>query len=103
MSASIYGTIQFDLQCDYDGDPPAYRVYVGNKQNQKELFTERNYIWKEPQFLTEILQLNLPAGEYYVLIESLDENANFRCGDIQSIKGPIKELGGNSFEVCYAG
>jgi len=47
-----------DVSIDWQGDPPNYRIYVGD-----ELFTERTWIWKE-QYLEERLVVNAPPGKY---------------------------------------
>ena len=41
-----------DVSVDWQGDPPNYRVYVGD-----EMFTERTWIWQE-QYLEEMLVVN---------------------------------------------
>ena len=47
-----------DVTVAWQGDPPNYRVYVGN-----EMFTERTWIWQE-QYLEEMLVVNAPPGKY---------------------------------------
>ena len=47
-----------DVSVTWQGDPPNYRVYVGN-----ELFTERTWIWQE-QYLEEMLVVNALPGKY---------------------------------------
>ncbi len=47
-----------DVSVEWQGDPPNYRVYVGN-----EMFTERTWIWQE-QYLEELLVVNAPPGKY---------------------------------------
>ena len=47
-----------DVSVDWQGDPPNYRVYVGD-----EMFTERTWIWQE-QYLEEMLVVNAPPGKY---------------------------------------
>ena len=47
-----------DVSVEWQGDPPNYRVYVGN-----EMFTERTWIWQE-QYLEEMLVVNAPPGKY---------------------------------------
>jgi hypothetical protein len=50
--------VRADISVDWQGDPPNYRVYVGN-----ELFTERTWIWRE-QYLEEMLVVHAPPGKY---------------------------------------
>jgi hypothetical protein len=47
-----------DVSVVWQGDPPNYRIYVGN-----EMFTERTWIWQE-QYLVERLVVNAPPGKY---------------------------------------
>jgi hypothetical protein len=53
----------FDLNCDWEGLPPVYRIYVND-----ELFTEREWIWID-HYLTETLQIEAPPGQYSVRVE----------------------------------
>lgn len=53
----------FDLNCDWEGLPPVYRIYVND-----ELFTEREWAWTD-HYLTEMLQIEAPAGSYTVRVE----------------------------------
>lgn len=50
--------VQADVTVTWQGDPPNYRVYVGD-----EMFTERTWIWQE-QYLEEMLVVNAPPGKY---------------------------------------
>ena len=50
--------VKADVSVDWQGDPPGYRIYVGN-----EMFTERTWIWQE-QYLEERLVVNAPPGKY---------------------------------------
>jgi len=47
-----------DVSVAWQGDPPNYRVYVGD-----EMFTERTWIWQE-QYLEETLVVNALPGKY---------------------------------------
>jgi hypothetical protein len=53
----------FDLECDWEGLPPTYRIYVND-----ELFTERTFDFVD-QYLVEMLQIEAPPGTYQVRIE----------------------------------
>jgi len=50
--------VRADVSVEWQGDPPDYRVYVGD-----EMFTERTWIWQE-QYLEERLVVNAPPGKY---------------------------------------
>ena len=50
--------VRANVTVTWQGDPPNYRVYVGD-----EMFTERTWIWRE-QYLEEMLVVNAPPGKY---------------------------------------
>ena len=52
----------FDIDCDWEGLPPVYRVYVN-----EELFTEREWVWTD-HYVTETLQIEAPAGKYKITL-----------------------------------
>ena len=47
-----------DVDCEWEGLNPVYRVYVND-----ELFTERTWYWTN-EYLQEALQIEAPIGEY---------------------------------------
>jgi len=53
----------FDLDCDWEGLPPTYRIYVND-----ELFAERTFDFTDA-YLTEMLQIQAPIGTYTVRVE----------------------------------
>ena len=53
----------FDLDCEWEGLPPTYRIYVND-----ELFAERTWTWVD-HYLTEMLQISAPPGVYQVRVE----------------------------------
>lgn len=53
----------FDLDCEWEGLPPVYRIYVND-----ELFAERTWIW-EDYYLTEMLQILAPPDRYHIRLE----------------------------------
>ena len=55
----------FDLNCDWEGLPPVYRVYLDH-----ELFAEREWRWTDC-YLQEILQIQAPPGRYHVRLETV--------------------------------
>lgn len=73
-------TVKLDLFSKWDKEPPVYRIYVNG-----ELFTERTYIWRD-SYITEMLQISAPAGQYRIRVKGLDTNtakvrvANRRIG-----------------------
>ena len=73
---TVFVKAVFDLDCDWEGLPPVYRVYVND-----ELFTERTWRWTE-HYLEEILQIQAPPGRYRVRVESVGPNlARFRSAN----------------------
>jgi len=53
----------FDLDCDWEGLPPVYRIYVEN-----ELFAEREYPWTD-HYTEEVLQIKSTPGVVVVRLE----------------------------------
>jgi hypothetical protein len=65
MKDTVFVKVGVDLHCEWEGIPPDYRIYVDG-----ELFCERTYSWSFPQFLTEILQIDvIPNKEYRIQLE----------------------------------
>ena len=52
-----------DVDCDWEGLPPIYRVYVND-----ELFTERTWTWTD-QHLEEMIPIEAEPGEYTISYE----------------------------------
>jgi len=52
--------IEYTVDCEWNTTPPIYRLYVN-----KELFTERTYIWPD-RCLEEVIPLSAPAGDYVI-------------------------------------
>ena len=85
--------IEFDLYCEWKTNPPAYRVYVND-----EMFTERNYIWSGPQYVTEMLQLEAPCGQYKIRIENLGKGT-FKVRGLKCTIGNANIIDNQTFEV----
>lgn len=94
---ALGGTIEFDLFCDWEGEPPSYRLYINDC-----LFAERTFRYKNNQYLHEVVPIFAIPGEYYIIVEPLDE-AEFRMRKLEATSGPMKIIGDNKFEVCHAG
>ena len=88
--------IEFDLYCEWRTNPPAYRVYVND-----EMFTERTYIWQGGQYLTELLQLSAPAGQYKVRVENLG-SGSFKMRNMRCTVGNASVIDNETFEVLAA-
>lgn len=65
---TVFVKAWFDLDCEWEGLPPIYRVYVNG-----ELFAERTWIWTE-HYLSEMLQIQAPPGRYEVRVEPVGPN-----------------------------
>jgi hypothetical protein len=64
-----FATVMCDVFCDWQQQPPVYRLYVNN-----ELFTERTFIWTE-HYLEEMIQIHACPGKYqirYEIVKNLD-------------------------------
>ena len=82
---TVFVRAVFDIDCDWEGLPPVYRVFVND-----ELFTERTWIWTG-QHLQEILQIQAVPGKYRVRVESVGPNlAQFRTWNHQIEHGPAR-------------
>jgi hypothetical protein len=55
--------VSADVDCEWQGSNPAYRVYVNN-----ELFAERTWIWTD-SYLEELLQIEAEPGDYAIRFE----------------------------------
>jgi hypothetical protein len=64
----IEATVEFDLFCDWQNEPPVYRLYI-----DEEMFAERTYIWKGVEYLHENIPIKCEAGTYRIRIENLGE------------------------------
>ena len=74
----------FDIHCDWEGVPPVYRIYIND-----ELFSERSWSWPVTWHLTQILQIEAPAGEYRVRLEPVGRQiAKFTTTDFKIEFGP---------------
>lgn len=84
----------FRLDCDWEGIPPVYRLYV-----RDDMLTEREWRWIDCS-LVETLQLNLEAGIYPVKIVPVGKNlARFTMTDHSVSHGPARWINDNKLEV----
>ena len=80
---TVYVRAVFDIDCDWEGLPPVYRVFVND-----ELFTERTWTWTD-QHLQEILQIQAIPGRYKVRVESVGPSlSQFRTWNHRIEHGP---------------
>jgi hypothetical protein len=87
--------ILFDLHCDWEGIAPDYRVYVND-----ELFTERTYRWEDPEYLTEMLQVQAKPGKYRFRLEKIGPQiCKFNILDTRVAYGDAKIIDKHTFEI----
>lgn len=87
--------VAVDLHCDWQGLPPVYRLFVNG-----ELFSERTFLWEDPVYLTEVMQVKASPGEYRFRIETVGpQMSNFTVKNPRILFGPGKILPGNRFEI----
>lgn len=75
--------VNCDIDMTYTGEPPVYRLYVGN-----ELFTERTWIWST-HFLREQIVVEAPYGLYPIRYEVLPHpDAEITVNKAEVVQGP---------------
>jgi hypothetical protein len=75
--------VSADLQCDWEGLSPIYRLYVND-----ELFAERTWIWSGA-YLEENLQIEAEPGEYTIRYELVPPHlAQLQVENIRVDLGP---------------
>ncbi|MBT6469673.1 MAG: hypothetical protein HOK52_00250 [Candidatus Marinimicrobia bacterium] len=95
MMEPVFVKILFDLHCDWEGIAPEYRIYV-----EDELFCERTFKWKEPVYLTEILQVEAEHGTYEFRLEKVEPQlSNFKIENTRVKYGPGNILSDTKFEI----
>jgi hypothetical protein len=91
---TVFVKAVFDLDCDWEGLPPVYRIYVND-----ELFTERTWRWTE-HYLEEILQIQAAPGRYRVRVEPVGPNlARFLADNHRVEHGPGQWLDSEILEI----
>lgn len=126
MSDKKFVIIGFNLFCEWQKAPPAYRLYVDD-----ELLTERTYNYRanpgeggcaticincslynknvckktleSGTYLHEILPLELPPGKHHIRLETLGKKAKFNIRNLQVKEGPVNIIDSTTFEVLECG
>jgi hypothetical protein len=84
----------FNLDCEWQGLDPVYRIYVND-----ELFAERTFAWTNC-FLEEHLQISAVPGNYRVRVEPVGPQiARFVTGGHRIEHGPARWLDSNVLEI----
>ena len=82
-----------DVNCDWEGLDPVYRLYVND-----ELFTERQWRWKDC-YLEELLQISACPGEYEIRHELVPPHlAKMTVSNIRVEFGPAT-VEGNKIRI----
>lgn len=91
---AVFVRAVFDLDCDWEGLPPVYRIYVND-----ELFAEREWRWTDC-YLHEILQIQGVPGTYRVSVQPVGPQiANFRSTNHRIEHGPAHWLDQTTLEI----
>ena len=95
---SQYAKVEFDLFCEWQEQPPTYRIFVN-----RELYAERNYIWKDVEYVRECLQVQAEPGIYEIYIDDLAKKSRFRMRNLNIHAGTARVVDHNKFEIIHAG
>ena len=88
--------IKFDVYCDWQDNPPVYRIFVND-----ELFVERTYIWRD-EYLSEMLQIAAPPGQYKIKIKPLHKkSAKIRVRNRCADHGPVRWIDDETIEITH--
>lgn len=83
-----------DLDCEWEGLAPVYRLYVNG-----ELFSERTWIYRE-QRLQEQLQIEAVPGDYIISHELVAPHLAFlTVKDLQVGHGPAQIVNSTHFRI----
>jgi hypothetical protein len=83
-----------DVDCDWEGLNPIYRVYVNN-----ELFTERTWRWTE-DYLEEMLQIEAEPGDYVLKWELVPPHlAQLSVKNVRVDYGPAQMSENNTLRI----
>lgn len=89
--------IEFDLDCEWEGLPPVYRIYVND-----EMFVERTWSWVNC-YLTESLQVRAEPGMYRVRVKHVGPDlANFVISNRKIAHGPARWIDSTDVEIKHA-
>ena len=81
--STVFVKAWFDLDCEWEGLPPTYRIYVND-----ELFAERTWNYTE-HYLSEMLQISAPPGRYEITVRPVGPSlAQFHVSNQRVEVGP---------------
>ena len=83
-----------DINCDWTGTEPGYRVYVND-----ELFTERVWRWHDC-YIQEMLQIQAAPGSYTIRLEPVNaQQARFHVSNPQVENGPARWIDNETLSI----
>ena len=92
---TVFVKAVIDIDCDWEGLEPAYRIYVND-----ELFTERTWSWTHHS-LEEVLQIQAPPGRYHIRLEAVEPClARFQVTDPRVEHGPAAWIDDQTLEIA---
>ena len=92
--AKKFVRILSNIDCDWEGLSPVYRLYVND-----ELFSERTWIWTDSS-LEENLQIDAEPGEYTIRYEFIEPNlATLKIGSLSVDYGPAEIVDNTHFRI----
>jgi hypothetical protein len=84
-----------DVDCDWEGLNPIYRVYVND-----ELFAERTWYWPDC-YLEEMLQIEAEPGDYTLRWELVPPHlAQLTVNNVRVDYGPAKILNNETLRIA---
>ena len=83
-----------DVDCDWEGLMPSYRVYVND-----ELFAERTWRWTDC-YLEENLEIQAEPGEYTIRFELVPPHlAHLQVDNVRVESGPGIIINNNALRI----
>jgi hypothetical protein len=83
-----------DVDCEWEGLNPIYRVYVND-----ELFAERTWLWTT-EYLEEMVQIDAEPGNYVLRWELVKPHlAQLRIQNVRVDQGPATMLDSNTLRI----
>ncbi len=92
---SIFVQAAFDIDCEWEGINPVYRVYVND-----ELFAERTWRWTDA-YLNENIKVQALPGRYHVRVEPVGPQiAKFTINNYSIKLGPGRWVEDGILEIA---
>jgi hypothetical protein len=92
--SKIFVRILSELDCEWEGLAPVYRLYIND-----ELFSERTFAWCN-EYLEENLQIEAEPGEYKLRYELVKPTlAKLKIGNLTVAHGPVDIIDNLNFRI----